>query len=63
MNRRAFVRDLEEAGCVFLRHGKRHDVDRNRVAGDQAPVPLHREISDTLCKTIRRQLGLVDGSA
>ena len=58
MKRQAFVRELEKAGCEFVRHGKRHDVFRNPASGAQAPVPRHSEVADTLCKVIRQQLGL-----
>ena len=58
MKRQAFIRELEQAGCEFVRHGKRHDVYRNLVNGRQAPVPRHREIADTLCEIIRKQLRL-----
>jgi len=53
MKRQAFIRELEEAGCEFVRHGKRHDVYRNPANGQQAPVPRHREIAGTLCDVIR----------
>jgi hypothetical protein len=59
VKRRDFIRDLERAGCVLHRHGRRHDVYRNPANGRQAPVPRHREIADTLCEVIRKQLGLV----
>jgi mRNA interferase HicA len=58
MRRQAFIRELEQAGCEFVRHGKRHDVYRNPATGRQAPVPRHREIAETLCVVIRKQLGL-----
>ena len=58
MKRQAFIRELERAGCEFLRHGKRHDVYRNPANGRQAPVPRHREIAPTLCEVIRKQLGI-----
>lgn len=58
MKRQAFVRELEQAGCELLRHGKRHDVFRNPNNGKKAPLPRHREIADTLCAIIRKQLGL-----
>jgi mRNA interferase HicA len=58
MKRRAFIRELEKAGCEFVRHGKRHDVYRNPANGQQAPVPRHSEIADTLCQVIRKQLGV-----
>jgi hypothetical protein len=58
MKRQAFIRELEQEGCVFVRHGKRHDVYRNPATGQQAPVPRHREIAETLCDVIRKQLGV-----
>lgn len=58
MKRRAFLRELKRAGCELVRHGKRHDVYRNPVNGQQAPVPRHAEIANTLCEVIRKQLGL-----
>ena len=59
MKRQAFIRELEQAGCVFVRNGKRHDLFRNPANGRQAPVPRHREIAETLCEVIRKQLGIV----
>ena len=58
MKRRDFIRELERAGCVLHRHGRRHDVYRNPANGRQAPVPRHREIAYSLCEVIRKQLGL-----
>jgi mRNA interferase HicA len=60
MKRQALVRELEAAGCVLLRHGKRHDLSRNTSNGRQASVPRHGEIGETLCAIIRRQLGLTE---
>jgi predicted RNA binding protein YcfA (HicA-like mRNA interferase family) len=57
MKRQAFIRELEQAGCELVRHGKRHDVYRNPANGRQAPVPRHRKIAETLCEVIRNQLG------
>ena len=58
MKRQAFIRELEQAGCELVRHGSRHDVYRNPANGQQAPVPRHREIADTLCNVIRKQLAI-----
>ena len=58
MKRRALIKELEQAGCVLERHGGRHDVYRNPANRRKAPVPRHREIADTLCEVIRKQLGL-----
>lgn len=60
MKRQAFIRELEAAGCEFVRHGKKHDIYRNKATGQQAPVPRHSEIADTLCRIIRKQLGIAD---
>jgi predicted RNA binding protein YcfA (HicA-like mRNA interferase family) len=60
MKRQDLIRELETAGCEFVRHGKRHVIYRNRATGQQAPVPRHREIADSLCRIIRKQLGLQD---
>ena len=61
MKRQEFIRELERAGCLLHRHGRRHDIYRNPVNDRKAPVPRHREIADTLCRIIRRQLGLDPG--
>ncbi|MCE9553508.1 MAG: type II toxin-antitoxin system HicA family toxin [Planctomycetes bacterium] len=58
MKRREFVAELEQAGCVLHRHGARHDIYRNPANGQKAPVPRHSEIGESLCRLIRRQLGL-----
>ena len=58
MKRQAFIRELAAAGCYLKRHGKKHDVYANPSTGKTAPVPRHREIKDSLCDLIRKQLGL-----
>lgn len=61
MKLRDFIQELGKAGCELVRHGNRHDVYRNPANGQQAPVPRHREIADSLCAVIRKQLGLAPG--
>jgi hypothetical protein len=58
MKRQDLIRELEQHGCVLHRHGKRHDIYRNPANGQQAPVPRHTEVKDSLCRLIRKQLGL-----
>lgn len=58
MKRQELIRELEQAGCLLHRHGARHDIYRNPANARQAPVPRHNEIRDSLCRLIRRQLGL-----
>lgn len=60
MKRQEFVRDLADSGCYLKRHGSNHDIFVNAQNGKKAPVPRHPEIKDSLCKIIRKQLGLTD---
>jgi mRNA interferase HicA len=45
MKRRDLVARLEEAGCVLLRHGGKHDIYNNPKKGRSEPVPRHKEIN------------------
>ncbi|MCH8269260.1 MAG: type II toxin-antitoxin system HicA family toxin [Acidobacteria bacterium] len=58
MKRNDFLRELAAAGCSLKRHGKKHDLYHNPQNGRSAPVPRHREIKESLCKLIRKQLGI-----
>ena len=58
MKRREFLQELTAAGCELKRHGSRHDLWENPRTGRKAPVPRHTEVKDSLCRLIRRQLGL-----
>jgi predicted RNA binding protein YcfA (HicA-like mRNA interferase family) len=56
MKRIDLVRQLEQAGCIFIRHGGRHDWYQNPRTGVCQPVPRHREIKDHLARHIVRKL-------
>jgi len=58
MKRRELIRQLEQAGCVLLRPGSRHDIYVNPKNGLKQPVPRHREVDNALAKHIRKYLGL-----
>ena len=60
MKREAFLRQLREAGCELKRHGNRHDIYWNPATGRSAPVPRHTELANTLCRIVRKQLGVAD---
>lgn len=60
MKRRVFLKELRKAGCSLHRHGGRHDLYLNPANGRKAPVPRHSEIKDSLCRLIRRQLGIAE---
>ena len=57
MKRVDLVRAIEALGCVFVRHGGRHDWYRNPATGASQPVPRHREIKDHLALHILAMLG------
>ncbi|MBK1693692.1 addiction module toxin, HicA family [Chromatium weissei] len=58
MKRNEFIRLLLAAGCVFHRHGGRHDIYLNPITGQKQPVPRHAEIDEQLVKHIKKQLGI-----
>ncbi|MBI3599900.1 MAG: type II toxin-antitoxin system HicA family toxin [Nitrospinae bacterium] len=56
MKKRDLIRKLEEMGCVFIRHGGRHDWYQNPRTKISQPIPRHNEISDNLAKHIIKML-------
>ena len=58
MKRGELIRQLQQQGCVLLRHGGRHDIYLNPATGQKQPVPRHAEIDNALAKHIKKYLGL-----
>jgi mRNA interferase HicA len=56
MKRVDLIREIEQAGCVLLRHGARHDWYLNPKTRVAQPVPRHREIKEFLARHIVRKL-------
>jgi mRNA interferase HicA len=56
MKHRDLVSRLQDAGCVLLRHGGKHDIYHNPKTGRSEPVPRHREVNELLAKKILRSL-------
>ena len=56
MKRLDLIRAIEQMGCVFIRHGSRHDWYQNPVTKVSQPVPRHREIKESLAKHILKML-------
>ena len=56
MKRVELIKRLVAAGCVLIRHGKRHDWYQNPETGVCQPVPRHREINDHLARRVLRKL-------
>lgn len=57
MKRRDLIKTLENMGCVFIRHGGKHDWYQNPDTKTSQPVPRHREINERLAKHILKMLG------
>ena len=58
MRRSELIRQIQQQGCVLLRHGGRHDIYQNPATGQKQPVPRHNEIDGALAKHIKKYLGL-----
>ncbi len=56
MKRKDLIRAIEQMGCVFIRHGGRHDWYQNSETKISQPIPRHNEIKDSLAKHILKML-------
>ncbi len=56
MKRTELIRQINNIGCVLLRHGGKHDWYQNPNTKVSQPVPSHREIADSLAKHILKML-------
>jgi mRNA interferase HicA len=56
MKRRDLISKIEEMGCIFVRHGGKHDWYQNPITKISQPVPRHREIKEQLAKHIIKML-------
>jgi len=56
MKRKDLIRELERMGCVFIRHGAKHDWYQNPRTKVSQPIPRHREIKEHLARHIIKML-------
>lgn len=56
MKRRDLIRRLRGMGCVFIRHGGKHDWYQNPRTKVSQSVPRHREIKKRLAEHIIKML-------
>jgi len=52
MKRTALLRRIKTCGCIFVKHGKKHDVYKNPRTGIEERVPRHSDINENLAKHI-----------
>lgn len=56
MKRKDLIKKLESIGCVFIRHGGKHDWYQNPNSKVSQPIPRHKEINEYLAKHILKML-------
>jgi mRNA interferase HicA len=56
MKRGALLKILKAQGCIFVKHGNRHDQYMQPKTGKKDQVPRHPTISDDTAKSIIRNL-------
>jgi len=56
MKRRDLLRQIEDMGCIFIRHGGKHDWYQNPQTKMAQPIPRHTEIKESLAKHILKML-------
>ena len=56
MKKGELLKRLKAQGCVFVKHGKKHDVYINPRTGLEERIPRHNDINELLAKIIIRKL-------
>ncbi|MDR0322628.1 MAG: type II toxin-antitoxin system HicA family toxin [Treponema sp.] len=56
MKRGALIKILKNNGCIFIKHGGRHDQYMQPRTGKTDQVPRHPKISEETAKSIIRNL-------
>jgi len=56
MKRKELLKKIENAGCVLIRHGGKHDWYQNPKTKISQPIPRHKEINEYLARHILKML-------
>jgi len=56
MKRGALLKILKEQGCLFVKHGGKHDLYIQPKTGKKDQIPRHPKISDDLARSILKNL-------
>ncbi|AEF86654.1 conserved domain protein [Treponema primitia ZAS-2] len=56
MKNGALIKILMDHGCIFVKHGKKHDVYKNPKTGITDRVPRPPDINEILAKHIIKNL-------
>jgi hypothetical protein len=46
MKKGELLKRIKAQGCIFIKHGKKHDVYRNPRTGVEERVPRHNDINE-----------------
>ncbi|MDR1802814.1 MAG: type II toxin-antitoxin system HicA family toxin [Treponema sp.] len=60
MKRGALLKILRKQGCVFVKHGGKHDQYMQPRTGRTDQVPRHTDISEDTAKSIIKNLSYFD---
>jgi predicted RNA binding protein YcfA (HicA-like mRNA interferase family) len=58
MKRRDLIKKIEQSGCIFIRHGGKHDWYQNTATGMAQPIPRHKESNEHLARAILKKLSV-----
>jgi hypothetical protein len=56
MKRGELLKRIKAQGCVFVKHGKKHDVYKNPRTRVEERVPRHNDINEILASVIIKNL-------
>jgi predicted RNA binding protein YcfA (HicA-like mRNA interferase family) len=56
MKRGALLKILKRTGCIFVKHGKKHDQYLQPRTGKTDQVPRHSDIDEDLARSIIKNL-------
>jgi hypothetical protein len=56
MKKGLLLKRLKAQGCIFVKHGKKHDVYRNPRTGIEERIPRHNDINENLANHIIENL-------
>ena len=56
MKREKLLKKIIEAGAVFIRHGKKHDIYENPRTHELISIPRHIDINEYTAKEIIKKL-------
>jgi predicted RNA binding protein YcfA (HicA-like mRNA interferase family) len=56
MKKSELIKRLYAQGCVFVEHGKKHDIYKKTRTGVEERVPHHNDIHEYLARAIIQRL-------